>query len=66
LEKRAEQVLPGSEEGMGGRGRGAGEGEGGDWGKKSGGQRGEMAQTMYIHMNKCINNFLKGYSILCL
>jgi hypothetical protein len=21
--------------------------------------RGEMAQTMYTHMNKCINNFLK-------
>jgi hypothetical protein len=42
LEKRAEQVLPGSEE--------AGE------------QRGKVAQTMYTHMNKCINNkkmFLK-------
>jgi hypothetical protein len=34
LEKRAEQVLPGSE----------GDGEGG-----------EEAQTMYTHINKCIN-----------
>jgi hypothetical protein len=38
LEKRAEQVLPGSE---GVRGEGAG-----------GGQRREMVQTMYAHMNK--------------
>jgi hypothetical protein len=44
LKKRAEQVLPGSEQGGG---RGWGEGDGG-----------EMAQTMYAHMNKCINNFL--------
>jgi hypothetical protein len=36
LEKMAEQVLPGSE-GVGGRGKGQG---------------GEMAQTMYAHMNK--------------
>jgi hypothetical protein len=40
LEKRAEQVLPGSE-GGGGRGKG--------WGQ------GEMAQTMYTYMNKLIN-----------
>jgi hypothetical protein len=40
LEKRAEQVLPGSE-GDWGRGRG----------QESGGGR-EMAQTMYAHMNK--------------
>jgi hypothetical protein len=38
LEKREEQVLPGS--------KGV-EGEGGD--RK---QAGEMAQTMYVHMNK--------------
>jgi hypothetical protein len=38
LEKRAEQVLPGSEEGRGER---VGMG---DWG--------EMAQTMYAHVNK--------------
>jgi hypothetical protein len=38
LEKRAKQVLPGSE-GGGRRGRGWGE-----WG--------EMAQTMYAHLNK--------------
>jgi hypothetical protein len=43
LEKRAEQVLPGSE-------GGGGEGEGD---RKKGR---EMAQTMYTHMNKCINN----------
>jgi hypothetical protein len=36
LEKRAEQVLPGSE------------GEG----REFGGQRGEMAPTVYAHMNK--------------
>jgi hypothetical protein len=43
LEKRAEQVLPGSE-GVGGQG-------------------GEMAQAMYTHMNKCINNKKRtGYS----
>jgi hypothetical protein len=39
LEKRAEQVLPGSGGGgevMGGRGQG---------------RRGEMTQTMYVHMN---------------
>jgi hypothetical protein len=39
LEKRAEQVLPGSE---------------GGW--SEGGQGGEMAQTTYTHMNKCIYN----------
>jgi hypothetical protein len=39
LEIRAEQVLPGSEEG--------GKGEG--WG---GGQGREMTQTMYTHVNK--------------
>jgi hypothetical protein len=42
LEKRAEQVLPGSEGGWG---------EGWGWGKV-----GEMTQTMYIHTNKWINN----------
>jgi hypothetical protein len=41
--KRAEQVLPGSM-------RGSGQAEGG------GGQRGEVAQTMYRHMNKCKNS----------
>jgi hypothetical protein len=41
LERREEQVLPGSK-------RGKGQGTGG-----------EIAQTMYRHMNKCINNFLK-------
>jgi hypothetical protein len=46
LEKRAEQVLPGS---VGGRGR---------W--RQGAYSGEMAQTMCIHMNKCINN-LKNF-----
>jgi hypothetical protein len=40
LEKRAEQVLPGSEVGW--------RGEGGGVGK----QRGEMAQAMYAHMDK--------------
>jgi hypothetical protein len=45
LEKRAEQVLPGSE------GEGEWAGEVGD-----GGQGREMAQTMDTHMNKCINN----------
>jgi hypothetical protein len=40
LEKRAEQVLPGSEAGGG----------------EIQGQRGEMAQIMYTHLNKCINN----------
>jgi hypothetical protein len=44
LEKRVEQVLPGSE-GSGERGNGKGE-------------EGEMPQTMYVHMNKCISNFL--------
>jgi hypothetical protein len=39
LEKRAEQILPGSEGGW--------EVEGG-----GGGQGGEMAQTMYGHVNK--------------
>jgi hypothetical protein len=29
---------------------------GGEWGEGSRGQRGEVAQTMYTHMNKCINN----------
>jgi hypothetical protein len=38
LEKRAEQVLPGSERCGGGEERG--------WG-----QGGEMTQTMYVHMN---------------
>jgi hypothetical protein len=38
LEKRAEQVLPGSEQG-GKRRRGCGQGK-------------EMAQTMYAHVNK--------------
>jgi hypothetical protein len=42
LEKRAEQVLPRSK-GVGGQGRG--------WR-----QVGEMAQTMYTHMNKLIHN----------
>jgi hypothetical protein len=41
LEKRAEQVLPGSE---GDRVEREGEGVGGQWG--------EMAQIMYAHMNK--------------
>jgi hypothetical protein len=40
LAKRTEQVLPGS----GGEERGLR------------GQGGEVAQTMYTHMNKCINN----------
>jgi hypothetical protein len=40
LKQRAEQVLPGIE-GVGRRGRGRGAGDGG-----------EMAQTMYAHMNK--------------
>jgi hypothetical protein len=39
LEKRAEQILPGSK------------GAGGER-KEVGGQRGEMAQTMKTHMNK--------------
>jgi hypothetical protein len=46
LEKRAEQFLPGSKR----RGNG----------KR--GHGGEITQTMYTHMNKCINNrkdFLK-------
>jgi hypothetical protein len=42
--KRAEQVLPGSE---GGRGRG--------WGTE-----GKVAQTMYTHMNKCKKNLKKN------
>jgi hypothetical protein len=41
LEKRAEHVLPGSE---------------GVKGKREGGRGEEMAQTMYTHMNKYINN----------
>jgi hypothetical protein len=40
LEKRAEQVLPGSKKGVRVGERGGG------------GQGGEMAQTMYAHMNK--------------
>jgi hypothetical protein len=43
LEKRAEQVLP--------RSKGGGREEEG--GQASGG---EVVQTMYAHMNKCINN----------
>jgi hypothetical protein len=43
LEKRTEQVLPGSKEAWGGEGGGRE-------------QEGEMAQTMYAHMNKWINN----------
>jgi hypothetical protein len=43
MEKTAEQVLPRSE-GCGGRGKGDRE------------QRVEMAQTMYTHVNKCMNN----------
>jgi hypothetical protein len=39
LEKRTEQVLPGSKGGRGGKGRDGGQGE-------------EMAQIMYAHMNK--------------
>jgi hypothetical protein len=39
LEKRAEQVLSGSEGGVGER-------------ERVGGKRGEMAQTVYAHMNK--------------
>jgi hypothetical protein len=50
LEKRAEQVLPGSE-GDGERGR-----------KLGLGGEGWMAQTMYAHMNKRINK--KGRKIL--
>jgi hypothetical protein len=41
LEKRAEQVLLRSEGGEGGGREGQGV---------------EMAQTMYTHMNKCVNN----------
>jgi hypothetical protein len=37
---RAEQALPGSE---------GGSGQGSKWGR---GQGGEMAQTMYVHVNK--------------
>jgi hypothetical protein len=43
LDKRAEQILPGSKEGGGER---EGDRE----------QRKERPQTMYTHMNKCINN----------
>jgi hypothetical protein len=43
LEKRAEPVLPGSEEG-----EDKGEGGRGKWG--------EMTHTMYTHMNKQISN----------
>jgi hypothetical protein len=46
LEKRAEQVLSGRK-----RGRGEVKGDSG--------QEGEMAQTVYTHVNKCIDNFLK-------
>jgi hypothetical protein len=42
LEKRAEQVLPGNEGGGGGEGLEV--------------QGREMVQTIYTHMNKCINN----------
>jgi hypothetical protein len=45
--KRAEQVLPGSE---GEVGRKVGREEGG------GEQGGEVAQAMFTHMNKCKNN----------
>jgi hypothetical protein len=38
LEKRVEQVLPGS--------------DGGGQGEEGGGQGGEMTQTMYTHVNK--------------
>jgi hypothetical protein len=49
LEKRAEQVLPGCE--------GGGEIVVGGWEAGwEGGRGGEVAQTMYTHMNKCINN----------
>jgi hypothetical protein len=51
LEKRAEQVLPGSDGGW-------------DKGKGSGGRGREMAQTIYAHMNKCINDFKKEFCIL--
>jgi hypothetical protein len=44
LEKRAEQVLPGNKRGKG----------------RELGQRGEMSQTMYAHMNKWINKPKKG------
>jgi hypothetical protein len=44
--KRVEQVLPGSKEGVEGSGKGVG----------GGGQGGEVAQIMYTHMNKCKNN----------
>jgi hypothetical protein len=47
LEKKAEQFLPGS--------KGVGEKREGE----EGGQRGEMAQTLYAHMNK----FLKSHNI---
>jgi hypothetical protein len=43
---KAEQDLPGTAGGKGGEGRG-------------GGHRGEMTQTMYAHVNKCIK---KEYS----
>jgi hypothetical protein len=43
LDKRSEYVLLGNKEGWKG-------------GEVGGGQVGEMAQTMYTHMNKCINN----------
>jgi hypothetical protein len=46
LEKRSEQVLLGSK---------GGERDGDGWW----GGGGEMAQTMYTYMNKCINSFLK-------
>jgi hypothetical protein len=47
LEKKEKQILPVSE-------RGSGKGKG-NWG-----QGGEMAQTMYTHMNKCINNKMRN------
>jgi hypothetical protein len=45
--KRAEQVLPGSEVGLGG-----------DRGSRV--QGGEMTQTMYAHVNKRIKNLQKN------
>jgi hypothetical protein len=46
LEERAEQVLPRSKGGGGGGGGGQG-------------QRGKVAQTMYIHMNNLKNKNIK-------
>jgi hypothetical protein len=50
FEKKTEQVLPGSK-GVGGRRTGGGV------------QGGEMTETMYTHMNKCINNKKKELGI---